>query len=393
MRERTTPNGVLALIAANGLSAVAQGNFMFVLPWILLARGHSATVSGLAAAFLFVPILVTAIPAGITADRNPPRRVMGLSFLASGVAAALYPLSVLGGREAFWLILLAATVTGTARNYSEGALLRGLGDLTSGAGLLRAHAIRTTVNQAAIFGSGFCGLLLFRVGGAAAVMTFIAATQVASLVCVRLAGKRVDAGVRAARGSFTAGLASLRDNPRLRAIAWVNVVWNVFSGAALSLMPAVLREHAGLEEIAASASFIAGTIVVVVLTLPVVRTAQRRLGVTTAFVAAVVAQSAVILVFVDSRAAALAPLVYPVFLLANSSAAAALNGARALEVEPDHQGLLNLALITVGAVGFVIGVVGAAGLLDVAGFGVVLVVIAAGMAATAVGFRRPLLAS
>ncbi len=43
-------------------------------------------------------------------------------------------------------------------------------------------------------------------------------------------------------------------------------------------MPAVLREHLGMNEVMASVTFIAGAVVVVVLTLPVVRTAQRRFG-------------------------------------------------------------------------------------------------------------------
>ncbi len=390
MRGRSTPTGALALIAANGLSAVAQGNFMVILPWILLTRGHSPTIAGLAIAFLFLPLLTTSIPAGITADRNDPRRVMAWAFGATALAAALYPLAVVAGHEEFGLILLAVVVTGVARNYSEGALLRGLADLTSGAALLRAHAIRTTVNQAAIFGSGFCGLLLFRASGTTVVMLFIVATQLGALVILRLVGASQRSPASETRAGLAAGLASLRANPRLRAIAWVNIVWNVFSGAALSLMPAVLREHAGLEELAASASLVAGTVVVVVLTLPVVRSAQRRLGVTTAFLGAVIGQSAAVLMFVDTRAAAFAPLLYPVFLLANSAAASTLNGARALEVEHDHQGLLNLVLITTGALGFVIGVVGAAGLLGVTGFAAVLTVIAVGMAATAFGFRRPL---
>ena len=51
-----------------------------------------------------------------------------------------------------------------------------------------------------------------------------------------------------------------------------------------------------------------------------------------------------------------------------------------------------MALLTVGMIGFIAGVVLAAGLLGPLGFGIVLALIAAGMATTAVGFRRPLIA-
>ena len=67
------------------------------------------------------------------------------------------------------LFLIAAVSVGSTRNFGEGALFRGIGDTTAADGtLLRAHALRSTVNQAAVFGSPFVGLLLYRFGGATA---------------------------------------------------------------------------------------------------------------------------------------------------------------------------------------------------------------------------------
>ena len=60
----------------------------------------------------------------------------------------------------------------------------------------------------------------------------------------------------------------------------------MFAGSALGILPAVLREHLGLDELAAGAAFIAGMVVVVVLTLPVTRGVQRRLGPFPAFLVA-----------------------------------------------------------------------------------------------------------
>jgi hypothetical protein len=85
-----------------------------------------------------------------------------------------------------------------------------------------------------------------------------------------------------------------------------------------------------------------------------------------------------------------APLLYCVFLLSNSSAAASLGGARAAEVAHDHQGMLNLVIGTLGLAGFLVGVVLVAALLDPLGFGVVLALIGVGMTATAFAFRRSL---
>ena len=196
----------------------------------------------------------------------------------------------------------------------------------------------------------------------------------------------------AMRKNVVEGLASLRANSRLRTMGWVNLTWNLFAGAAMGIMPSVLREHLGMNEVRASVTFIAGAAVVVVLTLPVVRAAQNRVGAIWTFIVAITVQGVAVILFADARAAILGPLIYCLFLLSNSAAAASLNGARAVEVEHDHQGLLNMALLTVGMIGFIAGVLLAAALIGELGFVVVLVIIGSGMAATAVCFRRPLVA-
>jgi len=395
MRVLGVPRRTAALIGANALAAAVQGQFQFVLPWMLLSRDHSPTTAALAAGLVYAPLLVTAIPAGAAADNTDPRRLMRIATIVLLCACALYPLAALAGYDWFVLILLAAVAAGSTRNFGEGALFRGIGDTTAATGtLLRAHALRTTVNQAAVFGSPFIGLLLYRFGGATAVLIGICVLLTAAAIILGFVPRleRESEPMAVMRENVAVGIASLRLNTRLRTIGWANLSWNIFAGAAIGIMPAVLREHLGMNEIMASATFIAGAIVVVVLTLPLVRTAQRRFGAVRTFIVAITIQATAIVLFADPRAAIVGPLVYCIFLLANSAAAASLNGARAAEVEHDHQGLLNMALLTVGMIGFILGVVLAAGLLGPLGFGIVLALIAAGMATTAVGFRRPLIA-
>ena len=395
MKRLGIPRRTAALIGANSLAAAVQGQFQFVLPWMLLARGSSPQQAALASAFVYVPLLVFAVPAGATSDGTDPRRLMRIVTVGTLAACALYPLAVLLGHDWFVLVFVAAIAVGSFRNFSEGALFRGIGDTTRGDTLLRAHAVRTTVNQAAVFGSPFVGLLLFRLGGATAVFIGICALLVAAVAILGLvpALERESESVAVMRENVVDGMASLRGNSRLRTIGWVNLTWNVFAGAAIGIMPAVLREHVGMDELQASATFIAGAIAVVVLTLPLVRAAQHRVGAIWTFMIAITIQGAAVLLLAGPQAALVAPLLYCLFLLSNSAAAASLNGARAAEVEHDHQGLLNMALLTVGMVGFIAGVVLGAGLLGQLGFGAVLALIGAGMAATAVGFRRPLVAA
>ena len=383
------------MISANSLSAAVQGQFMFVLPWMLLARGSSPQAAALATAFVYVPMLVTAVPAGAKSDNADPLRLMRWVTAVPLAVCALYPLAALTGRDWFWLVLLAAVVVGTTRNLSEGAVFRSLADTTRDEGLLRAHAIRTTVNQAALFGTGFIGLVLFRVGDAEAVMIGICVLYVAALAILAVVpdfGRAPDPDTLVRR-LVADGMTSLLRNRLLRRIGWVTLTWSLFGGAAVGVMPAVLREHIGMDELEASATFVAGAVAVVLLTLPIVRASQRRLGAISTFVVASAVQGTTLVVFADARAALLAPLLYCVFLLANSAAAASLGGARAAEVDHDHQGMLNLVVGTLGLAGFLIGVLLVAGLLGPLGFGVVLALIGIGMTTTALAFRRSLAAA
>lgn len=391
-RRHHTPKRTLALISANSLSAAVQGQFMFVLPWMLLARGSSPQTAALATAFVYVPMLVTAVPAGAKSDNADPLRLMRWVTAVPLAACALYPLAALAGRDWFALVLLAAVVVGVTRNLSEGAVFRSLADTTHGDGLLRAHAIRMTVNQAALFGTGFIGLLLFRIGDVEAVLIGICVLYAAALAILAVVpelGRAPDPDTLL-RDLVSGGLRSLMRSPLLRRIGWVTLTWSMFGGAAVGVMPAVLREHAGMDELEASATFVAGAVAVVLLTLPIVRVAQRRMGAISTFVAASAVQGTTVVLFVDTRAAVFAPLLYCLFLLSNSAAAASLGGARAAEVAHDHQGMLNLVLGTFGLAGFLVGVLLVAGLLGTLGFGVVLALIGVGMTATAFAFRRSL---
>ena len=149
----------------------------------------------------------------------------------------------------------------------------------------------------------------------------------------------------------------------------------------------------GWNEFQASATFVAGAVAVVLLTLPVVRVSQRRVGAISTFVVASAVQGTTVILFADARAALVAPLLYCVFLVSNSAAAASLGGARAAEVPHDHQGMLNLVVGTLGLAGFLVGVLLVAGLLGPLGFGVILALIGVGMTATALAFRRSLVAA
>jgi MFS family permease len=393
--RRRTPRRTLAIISANSLTAAVQGQFMFVLPWMLLARGSSPQVAALAGAFVYVPMLLTALPAGAWSDGADPLRLIKWVTWVSLGACALYPLASFAGKDWFALVPLAAVVVGAMRNLTEGAVFRALADTTRGAGLLRAHAIRQTVNQAALFSTAFVGLLLFHVGGADLVLEGICvlyAGALAILAIVPELGHEPDPDTRV-RDRILDGVVSLRASRELRKISWVTLLWSLFGGAAVAMMPAVLREHMGMDELKASATFFAGEIAVVALTLPIVRAMQLRVGPLMTFVFSTIVQGGVLVLLARSGLAAVAPLLYCLFLLTNSIGASSLAGARASAVAHEQQGMLNLAVGTVGLVGFLGGVLLVAGLLGPLGFGAVLALVGLGLALTGLGFRRVLVAA
>ena len=239
-----------------------QGQFQFVLPWMLLSRGHSPQAAALAAGLVYAPLLLTAIPAGAASDNADPRRLMRIATLVD--ARRLRALPARGARRPRLVRARSSSPpsrSGSTRNFSRGCPVPGIGDTTQ-----RRHAscaptpLRTTVNQAAVFGSPFVGLLLFRFGGATAVLLGICALLTAALVILGFVPEleRESEPIAVMRENVAVGIASLRLNSHLRTIGWANLTWNVFAGAAIGIMPAVLREHLGMNEVMASATFIAG---------------------------------------------------------------------------------------------------------------------------------------
>ena len=110
MRILGVPRRTAALIGANALGAAVQGQFQFVLPWMLLSRGHSPQTAAIAAGLVYAPLLLTAIPAGAAADNTDPRRLMRIATIVMLGFCALYPLAALAGHDWFVLILIAAVV-------------------------------------------------------------------------------------------------------------------------------------------------------------------------------------------------------------------------------------------------------------------------------------------
>ena len=281
MRFFGVPRRTAALIGANALGACVQGQFQFVLPWMLLSRGHSPQTAAFAAGLVYAPLLLTAIPAGAASDNTDPRRLMRIATVVMLVVCALYPIAELFGHDWFVLILIAAVVGRRRRATSARAPC-------SAASATRPRPDRHAPARPRAALDRQPGGGVRQPVRRPPALSASAAPRAVHHRHLRAAGRRdrhprPRARARARAGADGGDARERRRrhrvpaaNARLRTIGWANLTWNVFAGAAIGIMPAVLREHLGMNELMASATFIAGAVVVVLLTLPVVRTAQRR---------------------------------------------------------------------------------------------------------------------
>ena len=117
MTRLGVPRRTAALIGANSLCAAVQGQFQFVLPWMLLTRGHSPQMAAFAAGLVYAPLLITAVPAGAASDNMDPRKLMRIATALTLGACLLYPAAAFAGYDVFAFVLLAAVVGGSVRNF------------------------------------------------------------------------------------------------------------------------------------------------------------------------------------------------------------------------------------------------------------------------------------
>ena len=125
MKILGVPRRTAALIGAKALGAAVQGQFQFVLPWMLLTaasrrrRPPSRPGSSTGRCFSLRS------PAGAASDNTDPRRLMRAATLVMLFFCALYPLAALAGHDWFILILIAAVAVGSSPQLLRGCRVPG----------------------------------------------------------------------------------------------------------------------------------------------------------------------------------------------------------------------------------------------------------------------------
>ena len=153
-----------------------------------------------------------------------------------------------------WHLAIASFIGGVAW-AADSPMRRGLmGDVVGAARMGQAMALdAVATNGSRLAGPGLGGVLLAH-GGMTLVFLFCALLYVPVLAALaRLADRREPRGSHktALKPALFGGLAVARDNPRLAAVLWVTVVFNLFGWPVLSMVPVIGAErlHLGTQGI------------------------------------------------------------------------------------------------------------------------------------------------
>jgi MFS family permease len=228
--------GILALLAASGLSGLGDILAAIALPWFVLQETGSPALTALTGFASLVPLVVGGIVGGAVVDRFGFRPVSVIADLSSGATLALVPLlAILGALEIWHVIVLVflgsiLDIPGVTARQSALPALAELGEVRLDRLTAAAETIRRTTH---LVGPPLAGLLIALIGPTAViwfdVVSFaISATLVVVLVPIIRAA--VDGDMAHWFSRVREGFAFLFGDPLLRTliliIGAVNILMN-----------------------------------------------------------------------------------------------------------------------------------------------------------------------
>lgn len=249
---RRTRVGVVALLAASGLSGLGDMLAAIALPWFVLQETGSPGLTALTGFASLVPLVVGGILGGAVVDRFGFRPVSVVADLASGLTLMLIPVLAIVGALEIWhiigLVFLGSVldIPGVTARQSALPALAELGRMR----LDRLNAAAETIRRIThLVGPPLAGLLIVLIGPTAViwldVVSFaVSATLVVGLVPVIRAA--VDGNVAHWFERVREGFAFLFADPLLRTliliIGAVNILMNPIF---LVVLPVYANEATG----------------------------------------------------------------------------------------------------------------------------------------------------
>jgi len=250
---------LLALLMAHAVSATGNMLMMIALPLYVLSETGSGAATGLAGAFVTVPVVLGGVFGGVIVDRLGYRRSSVLADLSSGLVIVVVPILDHTVGLPFWALLGLVFLTGLLDAPGQNARRSLVPEVAAAAEVPIVRALgwlEATERGARLAGAPMAGLLV--VGfGALNVLALDAATFLISavLVAVLVPGRldqvaEPEGDLKAEVGGYwsqlRAGLDFTVRERLLRAVVLLVVVTNLFDAASSAvLLPVYAQRELG----------------------------------------------------------------------------------------------------------------------------------------------------
>lgn len=184
---------LLALLGADGISAIGRTMTMVAIPWFVLASTGSGSQTGVVAAAESIGLLVSVAVTGPWTDRYGARRISVLSDLATAFAVAAIPVSLWTAGLPLGVLVALSFLIGAGRSPAHSAKKVLLPETIAVSG---TRVERATSAQEGMMGVGNLlgaplGGLLIALVEPPAVLLIDAATLVSSAVLIPAYGTRI----------------------------------------------------------------------------------------------------------------------------------------------------------------------------------------------------------
>jgi MFS family permease len=232
-----------ALYAADVISLAGNAVAQLAIPWYVLTTTGSATLTGLAVFFNFLPAVIAAFFGGVVVDRLGFRVASIVADLASSAAVAAIPfLHATVGIELWQLMALVflGALLDAPGATARAALLPDAVEL-AGVPMERASGIRGAIQQGAqLLGAPIGGILVATVGATAALWIDAASFLVSAALVAFLVPRAQAKGSAEEPGRFWAelgeGLKFIRDRPLVRALVLMVLLSNLIEAPGVVVL-------------------------------------------------------------------------------------------------------------------------------------------------------------
>ncbi len=228
-------------LAGQIISTIGTWMQSVAMPWLALQLTHSGFLVGLVLAAQFTPVLLGSQLGGVIADRYRKRNVLLVTQSMFMVPSfALFALSATGHAQ-YWMVIVAAVVTGTINLFDVPTRQSFLIDMVGRQDLMNAIALNSSVfNGAAVVGPSIAGVVIAAVGVPlcflANSLSYLAA--VAALLMMRnLPAVVRERNEQPAFKRLAEGAAYARHDPTVGMLLIAVAVFSLFAMNRLTLIP------------------------------------------------------------------------------------------------------------------------------------------------------------